>query len=177
MKRESTTHGVKPEQLRRLFNIGWDTKKADRKENGSQHKAEMLCSSLSRTLPLDKSQIDMLSSKLGQLCHSIGLLAGETITDLLGNPSTDMSSVERIKRYSKELSAQAESKAQHEVATTIYYAAIAHALAFHGERITRFSYEQLEASFARLVKEKWIPKSLSSLFRTARKCCKEKAKS
>ena len=103
MKQKSTAQGVNPEQLRRLFNIGRDTEKAGKKRGGSQHKAEMLCSSLSHTLPFDKSQIDMLPSKLSQLCHSIGLLAGDTIADLLGNPSTDMSYIKGIKLYSKEL--------------------------------------------------------------------------
>jgi len=177
MKEESTAHGVNPEQLRRLFRIGRDTKKPGRKMNGDQQKAEMLYRSLSQTLPLDKSQIDMLPPTLSQLCRSIGLLAGETITEFLSNPSTDISAIERIKRYSKELSDRAESKAEHEVATAIYYAAIAHALAFHGERITRFSYEKLQASFTRLVREKWIPRDLSGLFKTAGKCCKERAKS
>jgi hypothetical protein len=177
MKEESTAHGVKPEQLRRLLNIGRDMKKPNGRIDDNQHKTEMLYSSLSQTLPLDKSQIDMLPSTLSQLCHSIGLLAGETITELLSNPSTDISSIERIKHYSKKLSAQAESKAEHEVATAIYYASIAHALVYHSERITRFSYEKLEASFTRLVKEKWIPKNLTILFKIASKYCKEKAKS
>jgi len=177
MKEESTVHGVNPEQLRRLFKIGRDTIKCKENMSSNQRKAEMLCRSLSQTLPLDKSQMDMLPSTLSQLCHSIGLLAGETITELLSNPSTDISSIERIKRYSKELSARAESKAEYEVATAVYYAAIAHALAYHDVRITRFSYEKLEESFTRLVKEKWIPKNLTVLFKIAGKYCKEKAKS
>jgi hypothetical protein len=177
MKEESTAHGVNPEQLQRLFNIGRDTNKCKENMSSNQRKAEMLCRSLSQTLPLDKSQMDMLPPTLSQLCHSIGLLAGETINELLCNPSTDISSIERIKRYSKELSARAESKAEHEVATAVYYAAIAHALAYHNLRITRFSYEKLEGSFTRLVKEKWIPKNLTVLFKIAGKYCKEKAKS
>jgi hypothetical protein len=177
MKEESTAHGANPEQLHRLFNIGRDTNRHNEKMSSNQRKTEMLCRFLAQTLPLDKSQINMLPSVLGQLCHSIGLLAGETITELISNPSTAISSIERIKCYSKELSARAKSKAEHEVATAIYYVAIAHALVYHDKRITRFSYEKLEASFTRLVKEKWIPKNLSMLFKIARKCCKEKVKS
>ena len=176
MKEESTVHGMNSEQLQRLFNIGRDTNKRDERISSNQLKSELLCRSLSRTLPLDKSQLDMLPSTLSQLCHSIGLLAGETITEQLSNPSTAVSSIERIKRYSKELSARAESKAEHEVAIAIYYAAIAHALAYHSERITRFSYKKLEVSFIRLNKEKWIPKNLSILFKIAGKYCKEKIK-
>ena len=175
MKEKSTTHGVNPEQLRRLFNIGSDEKKPDKRMECDQQKAEMLCRSLLQILPPDKSQMGMLPSTLSQLCRSMGLLAGETITELLSNPSTEISSIERIKRHSKEPSGRAESKAEHEVATAIYYAAIAHALIYHNKRITRFPYAKLETSFARLVKEKWIPRDLSKLFKAAGKHCKERA--
>ncbi len=177
MKEESTAYGMNPEQLQRLFNIGRDMKKSDRIRDGSQQKADLLCRSLSQPLPLEKSQIDMLPSALGQLCHSLGLLAGETIRELLTNPSTDIAAIKRIKRYSKELSAQAGSTAENDVAIVIYYASIAHALVFHDQRITRFSFEKLESSFCCLAKEEWISKDLSALLETAGRCCKEKARS
>lgn len=174
MKEESTVYGVNPEQLRHLFNIGGDTKESNGELDDNQLKAEMLCRTLSQILPIHKSQMDMLPSTLNQLYHSMDLLVGETITELLNNPSTDISFIEGIKRYGKDLSAQVNSKTEHEVATAIYYAAIAHALVYHSERITRFSYEELKTSFARLVKEKWIPRDLSSLFKAAGKYCKGK---
>ena len=175
MTEESTVHGMNPEQLRRLFNIGRDVKKSVRKKDRSPQKADLLSRSLSQPLPLDKSQMDMLPSALGQLCHSIGLLAGETISDLLNNPSTDIAAIKRIKRYSKELSAQAKSTVENDVAIAIYYASIAHALVFHDRRITRFSYKRLESSFSCLVKEEWISKDLSILLKAAGKYCKKKA--
>ena len=177
MKKESTAIGVKPEQLQRLFHIGRDTKKPEKKMSDKQKKAEMLRRWLSHTLPLDKSQADMLPDLLGQLCHTMGVLAGETIFSLLRSPSTDVVLIERIKQYGKELSSRAESKAEHEAATALYYAAIAHAMVFHDERITRFSYKKLQNSFSRLAKEKWISKELSVLFKIAGKYCKEKVKS
>jgi len=177
MKKDSTTFGLEPEQVQRLFSIGRDVKEPDRIAGAAHQKAEMLRRRLSETLPLDKSQVEMLPAVLGDLCHAIGLLAGETIISLVKNPSTDMSLIERIKRYGKELSARAESEAEHEVATAIYYAAIANALAFHDLRITKFSYKRLEMAFSRLVKEKWIPNELCVLFKVAGKYCKQKTKS
>lgn len=177
MMKESTAHGMNPEQLRRLFHIGRDTKKSVRKKDYNPQKADILSRSLSQPLPLDKSQMDMLPSALGQLCHSIGLLAGEPISELLSNPSTDIAAIKRIKQYSKELSAQAKSTAENDVAIAIYYASIAHALVFHDRRITRFSYERLESSFGCLIKEEWISKDLSLLLKAAGKYCKKKARS
>ena len=176
MKEDSTCNGMNLEQLQRLFDIGRDTK-SGRIKHGSQWKADMLSRSLSQPLPLDKSQIDMLPSALGQLCRSIGLLAGQTISELLYNPSTDVSLIKRIKRYGKELSGQVRSSDENDVAVAIYYASIAHALIFHDRKITRFSYKELENSFSRLVKEKWISKDLSVLLKLACKRCREKVKS
>ena len=177
MKEESAAHDINPEQLKRLFGIGRDTKNSDGRKGLSQQKADMLCRSLSQPLPLDKSQIDILPSTLGQLCHSIGLLAGETISELLSNPSTDIAAIRRIKRYSKQVSAQAKSTVENDVAIAIYYAAIAHALVFRDRRITRFSFERLENSFSCLVKKRWISGDLSVLLKAASKYCEEKARS
>ncbi len=143
MKKETTTFGLDPERVQRLFDIGRDVENVGGKLSRNQRKAEILRRRLSEALPLDESQIDMLPAILGQLCHTIGLLAGETILALLQNPSTDISIIERTKRYGKDLSARAESSAEHEVATTIYYAAIASALAYHDLKITKFSYKKL----------------------------------
>ena len=85
MKEETTAQGMNPEQLHRLFNIGRDTGNSNDGISRNQRKTELLYRSLSHTLPLDKSQLDMLPSTLSQLFHSIGLLAGETITELLSN--------------------------------------------------------------------------------------------
>ena len=175
MKEESSAHDMNPEQLRCLFHIGRDTNKSLQKKDRAHQKVDMLSRSLSQPLPLDKSQIDMLPSALGQLCHSIGLLAGETISELLNNPSTDIAAIKRLKYYSKELSAQAKSTAENDVAIAIYYASIAHALVFHDRRITRFSYERLESSFRCLVYEIWISKDLSILLKAAGRYCKKKA--
>ena len=177
MIKKSTTFGIEPENLRSLFNIGKDASKEDVKKGDNQKKNEILHSLLRQTLPLEKNQMDMLPAALGKLCHTIGLLAGETIFDLLQNPSTDISIIDRIKKYSKELSANTESKINHDAATAIYYAAIAHALVFHDQKITKFSYKKLETSFSRLVKEKWITRDLSVLFKIACKYSKEKSTS
>jgi hypothetical protein len=177
MKEESAAHDINPEQLKCLFGIGRDTKDSDQQKGLSRQKADMLSRSLSQPLPLDKSQIDVLPSALGQLCHSIGLLAGEAIGELLSNPSTGIAAVRKIKHYSKQLSAQAKSTAENDVAIVMYYAAIAHALVFHGHRITRFSFERLDNSFSCLIKERWISRDLSVLLKAASKYCKEKARS
>ena len=97
MKETSTSFGLKPEQVERLFRIGEDTKGSRRSMSRNQNKSEMLRRRLAEPLPLEQSQIDVLPAVLGRLCHTIGLLAGETVLSLVLNPSTDLSLIERIK--------------------------------------------------------------------------------
>lgn len=176
MKEDTTTFGLSPAKLRSLFNIGKETKKPHRNAGTNRDKADVLRSWLAQPLPLDKSQIEMLPAVLGRLCHTIGLLADETIATLLRDPSTDIALIERVKQYGKRSSTRAKSETEYEVATAIYYAAIAHALAFHGSRITSFSYKRLQTAFCRLTRESWISDELSILFKVAAKYCRDKAK-
>lgn len=175
MKKKSTTFGLEPEQLASLLGIGSETRRLYRKSNPDQKKAEMLRRRLRGTLPLDKSQVEMLPAVLSHLCHTIGLLAGETNMDLLLNPDTDIYLIKRVKDYYKKLSRHAESEVEYETAKAVYFAAIASALVFHKLRITKFSYKNLKSLFASLLKKKWIPRDLAVLFNDARKYCKKKS--
>jgi len=176
MTRKSTSFGLEPEQVQRLLKIGEDTKGSDRPMKRNESKREILRRRLAVPLPLEKSQIDMLPAVLSQLCHTLGFLAGESISSLVQDPATDISLILRIKQYSRELSATCESEDDREVATTIYYAAIANALCFHDSKISQFSYGKLEKAFGRLTKEKWISSELRVLLKKARTICKRKTK-
>ena len=168
---------MEPGQVQRLLKIGEDTKGSGRRMNRDEKKREMLRRQLAGALPLAKSQIDMLPAALGQLCRTLGLLAGESIVSLVQDPATDISLIERIKQYGRDLSVASDSEDEREVATTIYYAAIANAMTFHDSKISQFSYGKLEKAFSRLIKEKWISSELRVLFTKAHKVCKEKARS
>jgi hypothetical protein len=177
MKEKSTSFGLAPEQIQRLLKIGEDTKDSDRKMNRTENKRQLLRRQLTGTLPLDESQVKVLPAVLGQLCHTMGLLAGETILTLVKDPSIDISLIGKIKQYGRDLAARAKSEDQREVATAIYFAAIANAMTFHDSKISQFSYRKLEKAFSRLIKEKWISSELRVLFTKAHKVCKEKARS
>ena len=132
---------------------------------------------LRETLPLDKAHVEMLPAVLGQLCHTMGLLAGEMILTLVRDPSTDISLIGKIKQYGRDLSARANSEDEREVATAIYFAAIANAMTLHDSKINQFSYGKLGKAFSRLIREKWISSELHVPFTKAHNVCKEKAQS
>ena len=79
-----------------------------------------------------------------------------------------------IKDYGRKLSNKADSDAEHHIANTIYYAAIAHALVYHNIMITSHSYEDLTKSYGRLSKENWLPDNLLNLFKQSLKYCRAK---
>jgi len=172
-----TTSDVYIRHKQQLSSVSQDIKGTHGGLSEKRKKTQMLNSRLAQTLPLDKSQIGALHVVLGELCHTIGLLAGGTILALLHDPSTDISLIVRIKRYGKRLFVRAGSEAEHEVATVIYLAAIASALVYHDVVITKSSYRKLVVFFSCFTKEKWIPRDLSDLLRVARKCCRARAKS
>ena len=75
--------------------------------------------------------------------------------------------IEKIKRHGKRLSQTTSSEIEHETANVIYYAAIASALVFYDEKITQFSYKNLEESFSVFMQTEWISNDLKELFEKA----------
>lgn len=174
MDKKITTFGMNPEKLARLLNIGSDNKQAETKLDEDEIKAELLLDRLAETLRLDPSTRKTLPKNLGQLCDTIGALAAEPIRNLLQDPKTDIVLIRKIKDHGKKLSQTAKAEAEHQVANTIYYAAIAYALVFHNLKITTFSYKDLGQSFSLLSKEVWIAEGFQSLFAKASEYCQGK---
>jgi hypothetical protein len=174
MKNESTTFGLEPEQLARLLNIGSTSPWWRQNTGANQKKSEQLYFQLSKVLLPERCQKEMLPKVLKHFHMVTGLLGCETIGNLLLNPMTEMYLVRNIKKYGKKLSLKAKTEVDHDVGATIYYAAIANALVFHHQRITRFSYQRLCHSYLMMSKKIWICGELLRLFEKARKYCELK---
>ena len=172
MKRAST-FGMKVEQLRELFDVGRELPRKP-KEAGDEAKQDLLESRLAQNLPLDKRQVEQLPEALSLLCEAMGQLTGDVLGEILQDPSSDLTTTRRVKRRAKQWAAKAASKEEHDTAAAIYYAAIAHALVYHNQRITRFPVAALAETYARLSKETWMPQDLVALFQAARACCLKK---
>ena len=84
--------------------------------------------------------------------------------------------IRKIKDHAKKVASPKGSDVDHAVGTTIYYAAIASALAFHGQKITTHSFLKLDRSFAALAHKTWITPELAGLFSEACKRCQAKLK-
>jgi len=174
MKKKSTTFGLTTEKLSNLLKVCAESSNKDVDMETENKKTELLQDRLSETLLSGSLKDSPLSKELTHLCHISGIAAGETIRQLLANPTTDMQLINKIKEHGKILSQNAKTEAEHDTANALYYAAIAHALVYHNTKITKFSYDELEKSLNVFIDKDWISKDLSELFKKAVKYCLDK---
>ena len=175
MDKESTMFGLSPEKLAKVFKIGSSKGQTADRVNKERSKSELLNDWLSAPLPLDQAVAESLPMLFGRMYQELRPFAGESIGDMLLKPKATISMVQRVKDYSKKLVTSAKSEAEHDVAATVYYVAIASALVFHGKRITRFSYEDLKDSFTTLSKNSWLTAEVAHLLQKACELCQRKA--
>jgi len=174
MKKKSTTFGLTTEKLSNLLKVCAESSNKDVDMETENKKTELLQDRLSETLLSGSLKDSPLSKELTHLCHISGIAAGETIRQLLANPTTDMQLINKIKEHGKILSQNAKTEAEHDTANALYYAAIAHALVYHNSKITKFSYVELEKSLSMFIGKEWISKDLSELLKKAVKYCQDK---
>ena len=176
MEKESSTYGLEPDKLRALLDVCSDTDQVKDQSDPEQEKSELLQDRLTESLPIEHAQKSLSKTAARHLCGVAGVIVGEPIRDLLSDMGTDIALINRIKNYGKKVSEHANSLAAHDTANAIYYAAIAHALVFHGRKISKFSYKDLEHAFEVFSKKNWIPANLVNLFQKAGQCCCRKRK-
>jgi hypothetical protein len=170
MNKESTS-GLNPGKLARLFGITLRSEGSKDGENSIENMAELIQAHLAGALPLDTAVIDELPILIGRLQRDLSHHAGRTLGDVLTDSESDLEIIKKVRRYAKRMAARKSPSTRHAVAITIYFAAIANALAFHQVKITTHSYESLETSFDNLVNKPWMPAKLIRVFTKARKAC------
>ena len=173
MNRKST-YGLKIEQLAELFSLGVEEENHVDDMGDDQAAGDLLHNQLTGTLPRDSFLLDSVLLMMGQLGCDVRPLAGKSLAEVLLNPKSDIGLLQAIKDYSKQLSCTSINEAETAVATTIYYAALASCLIYRDQKITHYSYETLDESFALLIKKKWMAPELVRLFSRARGVCQEK---
>jgi hypothetical protein len=171
---DKSTFGLSSDQLTRLMNIGTDRVSEHKELDGDDAKAQLLYDRITGTLPLDPALISLLPIILGRLCREILPMGGESISNLLLNPKTELSVIKKIKDYGKDLASSADSEIERATATVIYYTAIASSLVFHNQRITEYSYKDLAQSFSMLAEKKWVIADFVKLFKKAKTFCNKK---
>jgi len=129
---------------------------------------------------LDRTWQDLpLGAMAGSASAVVQLLDGSDsgpqqrrLREVLTDPGSDLVVLRAIRKWAKQQAQHTDPTAEHVVALTIYFAAIANALVYHRARITTASYEALERSFGQLLEKHWMPGFLAQLFGRARQACK-----
>lgn len=136
--------------------------------------AELLRERLAGVLPVDEIIVASLPGILGRLRRELLPLHTRLLNEVLLDPATDISALNRIKDYGKNSAARSTSSQEHDTAVAIYFAAIANALVFHDQKISTHSYATLKLSFTELADKPWMSPELVSLFGKAQRYSKAK---
>jgi hypothetical protein len=180
MKDESTTFGLSQERLAKLWGVGDDTPADQDQPTEDQRRADLLRDQLAESLPLDPTVRSALPEALGHVLEQFNPLAGCSVGSLLLDPDTDPAVVRQIKDRYRQKAESCLSAPERQVATAIYYAALAHALLFQEKslfrenRITTFSYRDLEEYFSQWLRVCWLTPDLAGLFKRAHGVCRER---
>ena len=171
MADESSTFGLNREKLAKLWKLGDGAVADQQASDATPDKAELLRNQLAESLPLEAGMAHMLPEILTAVCGKLRPFTGCSFRALLLDPVTELSVVETIKNLHK---AQAESPPagpKQEVATAIYYAAIASALVHHDVKITKLSHKSLSQSFSKLAAADWLEADVKQLLARAHESC------
>lgn len=157
------------EQKTELLHLGLEAT-----TGGPDDNADMLYDILNRPLPTNSPATNMLPAPLRGLTRKVRSIAGAPIVELLKSSETSISEMEAVKEYAKRSGRSAVSEDLTEVWLSVYYAAIANGLLFHGRKITEHSYQHLSEAFGALAAKDWIQQELSDLMTRAQHWCNEK---
>ncbi len=173
MENESI-HGLRLDQLADVFSLGVDDPDPAGAGANDERMAGLLREQLSCVLPKGSLLFDALIMMMGRLGCDVRSLAGRSLLEVLLSPQSDLGLLQAVKDCSKKLSLSLDSKTEAALATTIYYASLASALAYHNRKITQYSYDALERSFAIFAAKKWITPELAGLFLRAGGLCRDR---
>jgi hypothetical protein len=175
MKKKSI-YGLKPSQLGRLLSVSACVPESVSDMPEDQVKEVAFRDRLNRRMSDDPSFVEALVSVGGEPARRGPGSLDRSLREALLDPECSMPLLQAIKDHSKRLSAMVTSGSETLVTTTIYYAAIAAALVHHGQRITKYSSENLAERFSLLAQRAWIDGDVRWLFAQAAEVCRKKEK-
>ena len=171
MGKEPSKDGFSPQGLAWLLRMGIDEDRSDCQEGILEGKAELLDAFLAGPLPPDSATADALPTLMARLCQELLPLGGRSIESILLDPSVDLPNLKKVKDYGKRMASRKRSNAGHAAAVAVYYAAIAAAMVYHGQKITSHSLPYLRSSFKELAGAAWVGTKLSQLLDAAKEAC------
>jgi len=164
--------GVRPQNVARLLGVTLDLTETD-EPNSDPMMAELLRARLAGLWLPDRGRQGAWSKLVQQWLGRHNSDGQRTLGSILLDSRAQLSTIKEIRDRAKTQAARENSEPEQAVMTTIYFAAIANALAYRGAKITTYSYESLESSFEKLIRKVWMPADFVGLFRRAAGICRE----
>ena len=171
MEEKSLPPDLNKRQLARIWQIGSRLNEEGIGLDEDEAKAEQLREYLAAGLRFDAETVQVLPKGLRRLCERMRPFTGISISDLLLDEQTDIETLALIKEQSKKQNRLVSTDVEHAAATILYYAAIAHALVYHHQKITTLTFQTLQSSYEAFGTERWLPEDLRKLFVKAREVC------
>lgn len=139
--------------------------------DSEDQKVETLQRLLQTALPLKEVLARALPMVIQRVCQELDALSTGAMEKALLDPDAPQSVIEQIKAHAKQITKTTTSADEKEAATVLYYAAIASALVFHNQRITKIRYANLKRSLDTLAAKTWVSKEITGLLEDAANVC------
>lgn len=167
MKNRTGEFKLSADQKLRLMNLGLNSQIDDAIGDDNAPKAERLYEVLTSSLPVGPDVVDSLPPILRNMSRKMTSVAGQRVSHYLLSPKTQVDVLRKIKDYAKQSGESTDSEIHRDVFLAVYCMAIASALFFRNEKISRHTDEDLKGFFAKYATEQWIPPEMALILREA----------
>jgi hypothetical protein len=158
--------------LYELLKLCAETEVPDAEIHPDRQRCECLEDLLADPLPQATADKTAASAHLDSICDLSGMSVSICLRELLLNPETNIQILQRIRKHGKSFIRQGKTPLEQETGGIIYHAAIASALVFHDQGISKLSQQDMHKTFVALSKESWLPADIRKLFKGASKSLK-----
>lgn len=171
--RKLSTFGLRTDRLANLLAMASQGgQSADQSEEVLAWR-KLLHARLSAPLCLEEDVVDSVPALLDPRCRELAALVGRSLEELLTDAGTSLATLECLKDYGKALAGRWEEGPEHAVGTSIYYAAVAAALAHHDRNLASRPLRELGRAMDLLIAAPWMTAPMVKLLSNARRLCPE----
>jgi len=174
MSKKRTMYGISPKEVRHLLDDCLDKDLRNRPLSTTSSMRDLLKEYLAEKCPTESDGIARTSSTIiDHVQNQILLRTGKSIAEMLSDPQADLVAIREIKEHYKKKSRTTDSKPERHVATAVYFAAVAHALVFHNQKISEYSLDEIHQSLGTIAEKPWITVDLKELYNKALEVCRQ----
>jgi hypothetical protein len=156
------------DQRTRLLRIGLSEPSSEDKDvEPDEKRTDYLYQILVSTLPVAQKIRAALPDLIVGQAQDLSSISGKSIGELIQDRETDLATLTKIKKHSRQRGMAADSKEEEDACMAVYFAAIASALVSHGAKISDHEDKDLPRFFDSFVRKPWVIEELRGLLKRA----------